>query len=96
MSVRFSETSVPDSILSNQKSNKVWKGNYCTTNKLSNFQSLKWEVTNKPISDTILENQIYADATQLGKYGVLMQGKLGPLWKSFGGAEFIRNDLGGI
>ena len=54
MSVRFSETSVPDSVLSNQKSNKVYKGNYCTTNKLSNFQSLKWEITNKPISDTIL------------------------------------------
>ena len=79
--VRFSEASAPDSILSNQKINKVYKWNYCTTNKLSNFQSLKWEITNKPISDTTPENQIYADATQLGKYGVLIYGKLEPSWK---------------
>ena len=57
VSVRFSEASAPDSILSNQKSNKVYKWNYCTTNKLSNFQSLKWEIANKPISDATPETK---------------------------------------
>ena len=35
-----------------KKSNKRFKGCYCTTNKPSNFQSLKWEITNTLMSDT--------------------------------------------
>ena len=52
MPVRFREAPDPDSVLTNQKSNKRFKGCYCTTNKPSNFQSLKWEITNTLMSDT--------------------------------------------